>query len=128
MPSEEPLNMPIFVYDGSCPFCCFWAERWQRRMRDNVAFFPYQKLPSEFQKIPQETFAQSVIFIFSNKKMVTGAHAVFTLFQEGTGKRRWLFLYHNLPGFTLVSEGLYRLVSSCRVCAFRITKFFFRGS
>lgn len=102
---------PIFRYDGACPLCRAWVKRWKRTSGDAVAYEPFSEGESR----------ASSEFVGADGTVSRGAEGVFRLLATGTDGR-WLRWYRQCPPFALACELAYRLVSTCRVCAYEFTK------
>lgn len=105
------MDRPKFQYDSTCPFCRAWVKRWRHAVGDAVDFQPF----------PEGKKPVSSEFVAPDGKTYLGAHGVFQMLATAS-PGRLLWCYRHLPLFALCSEALYRLVSSCRVCAYKFTK------
>jgi predicted DCC family thiol-disulfide oxidoreductase YuxK len=106
---------PVFFFDGDCAFCRAWVARWKKTTGEAVEFRPFplgEKRPSSE-------------FVDADGKVCRGAQGVFRLLATGS-RGRLLWCYQHLPLFASVSELVYRAASSCRACAYRLTKRLFR--
>lgn len=101
----------VFHYDATCAFCRLWVERWKKITKDRVLYTPFDE-PHPSSEYTDE-----------NGQVTRGAEGVFRLLASSS-KGRLLWWYQHVPLFRPLSEFAYRLVSSCRVCAYKITKFF----
>jgi len=117
------MTKPTFVYDGECFFCRFWVARWRSRVGDAVRFVPFQDKEARPPGINLAVFEESSQFFMSGSRW-SGAEGVFRMLAQGNTSGL-LFAYVHIPGFRFVSEKLYTLTSSCRVCAWEITKMLF---
>lgn len=117
---------PIFVYDGDCPLCRFWVARWKKRVGEDVVFAPFQTEAILHPDIPEEEFRRSSQLLLPDGARYSGAAGVFrTLsFSKNIGIP-WMWMYAHLPGFRSLSERLYLLVSSCRICSWKFTQMLF---
>lgn len=100
---------PVLIYDDGCAFCRLWVKRWQRATGDAVAY------RAATEPLPAVTLE------LANGERYAGAKAVCRLFADVPG-RRWLWrAYERMPLFAPLAELAYRVVSSCRECAYRFT-------
>lgn len=89
-----------------------WSAYWKKRVGHRVRFRPFP---------PREDIRSSE-FVDAEGRVWRGAAGVFRM-HDGFGAR----CYERVPLFAPVSELVYRAVSSCRVCAYKMTKWMFRG-
>lgn len=101
----------MFHFDGECAFCRAWVKRWKRTTGDAVEYRPF----AAGEKRPTSEF------VAADGSVSRGAEGVFRLLATTT-RGRLLWWYRRVPPFAAASELLYRLVSSCRVCAYKFTK------
>ena len=107
-------EQPVLIYDADCAFCRLWVGRWRKRTGDRVEYRP-----------ATESVRTLALELPTGEKY-EGAKAVCRLFREIPG-RAWMFsAYEHVPGFAPIAELAYRVVSSCRECAYRFTKPFIR--
>lgn len=107
-------SLPLLVYDGECDFCRFWIDRWRPLTGDRVEYAPFQEVAGRFPEIPRERFEKAVQLILPGGQVCGGAQAVFRLFTYVPGAGRWYWMYEKIPGFSSLSEWLYRLVAKHR--------------
>jgi predicted DCC family thiol-disulfide oxidoreductase YuxK len=119
-PKAPAPSKPLLVYDGDCGFCNYWVRYWHRLTRDQVDYAPYQEVASRYPHIPLEAFKRGVQYIAPNGRVASNAEASFRVLAHG-GKRLWLALYRNLPGFDDFTEIAYTVISRRR-------EFFYRNS
>jgi predicted DCC family thiol-disulfide oxidoreductase YuxK len=105
------MSSPVFLYDQNCGFCRMWVAYWKQLTGPKVSYEPVSEKIS------------SVQLTLPSGEKFSAAHAVFRLLAEVPGKEWYLWLYRNVPGVNVVSEFAYRLVASCRHCAFHVTTF-----
>jgi len=106
------MERPRFYYDGECRFCRLWVKRWKRTTGEAVEYVPFaagEKRPSSE-------------FVATDGTVSVGAEGVFRLLATST-RGRLLWWYRRVPPFAWASEIAYRMVSSCRACAYKFTKF-----
>jgi len=86
------------------------VQRWKRTTREAVEYVPFaEKRPSSE-------------FVATDGTVSRGAEGVFRLLATST-PGRLLWWYRRVPPFAWASEIAYRTVSSCRVCAWKLTRF-----
>lgn len=114
-------DKPLLIWDGECRFCRRWIEHWQRLTGDSVEYATYQDVADQFPDITAEQFAKSVHLIHPDGTIDTGARAVFETLSDAPGQGWWLSLYRYVPGFSRLSERVYRTVAAHRNLANRLT-------
>ncbi len=119
---EESLNRPLLVFDGECPFCRAWVEYWKRLTGERVLYVPYQEIGQRFPNVPQADFSSAVKLILPSGEVRSGAHAVFSLLDLVPGKRWMLWLYLHIPGFALIAEIAYGIISRQRSFCYGATQ------
>ena len=117
-----PLDRPLVVFDGNCPFCCAWIEHWKELTGDRVSYIAYQDIGERFEHLPSEDWASAIRLVLPDGEIQRGAHAVFSLLALVPGKGQMLWLYLQFPGFALLSEMFYRVVARHRSVCYRLTK------
>lgn len=116
------VKLPLLVYDGDCGFCRDWASRWRTRTGERVSYAPAQQAADQLPWIPRHEFAAAVQLILPDGTVYRGAQAIFETLGHVPG-RRWLRrAYRSVPGFALMTEAAYRLVSRHRGAAFRLSR------
>ena len=120
---EHPPDRPLLVFDGNCPFCRTWVNRWRHVTGDRADYIGFQELGERFPEIPRETFARAVQLLLPDGQVVGGARAVFQLLALVPGKNVPLWLYEHAPGFRPFSESIYKLIARHRSLGYRSTKF-----
>lgn len=103
---------PTFYYDGMCRFCRMWSAHWKRRVGGRVRFRPLT---------PPHGNVRSSRFVDAHGREWHGAAGVFRMLG---GRSAWC--YDRVPLFAPISELVYRTVSSCRACAYKMTRWMFR--
>ncbi|SVD95577.1 uncharacterized protein METZ01_LOCUS448431, partial [marine metagenome] len=102
------------IYDGDCTFCRYWVSRWSSVTRGRVEYAPFQEIGEHFPQIPPEIFQTSIQFVETDGKVYEGAEGVFRALAQAPGKRWTLWLYEKLPGFSSLTETIYRQVAEHR--------------
>jgi predicted DCC family thiol-disulfide oxidoreductase YuxK len=110
---------PRLIYDGDCGFCGYWARYWQQLTGDSVEYRPYQEVAAQYPTVSQAEFERAVQFITPDGHRASAAEASFLTLSHARGKRFWLALYRNLPGFGSVSELAYAFIAAHRPAFFR---------
>jgi len=110
---KSKSNLPILVFDADCGFCTLWIERWEKLTQGLVEYAPYQSVAKNFPRIPVANFQNAVQLILPDGKIYSAAQAVFLTLSFG-GKSLGLKLYQNLPGFSQLTEWIYKIVASHR--------------
>jgi predicted DCC family thiol-disulfide oxidoreductase YuxK len=120
---DERPEKPILVYDGKCPFCMFWVNKWKLLAHDDITFVPYQELPEQFYNISRSQFKKSV-FLITPYRRLKGAEAVFELLAI-SGDNTWIYLYRKLPFANKLFELGYGMIANNRGFCYAITKLFY---
>lgn len=118
---HPPSDRPLLVYDGDCQFCRRWIARWQQGTGERVAYREYQEVAAQFPEIPRADFENAVQWIDLDGRVLSGADAVFRLFDfagKDGGLPRWL---RRLPGFMPLARAAYRFVASRRAFFSRLS-------
>jgi predicted DCC family thiol-disulfide oxidoreductase YuxK len=112
---------PLLIYDGDCGVCRLWVDYWKSLTGDRVRYAPFQDVALNFPEIPLEHFKQFVILIAPDGEIYRGAEAVFRVLGCYSGRSWLLWLYMRIPGFSSVSEAVYRLCASHRPFFYKVT-------
>lgn len=108
------MPKPFMIFDGDCNFCRFWAARGQARTGERVTWAPYQQVHAQFPKISIPAFQSAVQFVDETGTVFSGAEAIFRCLSVGKSTTVLLWWYENVPGFSAVSEFVYRFVARHR--------------
>ncbi len=111
---HPPRDKPLLIYDGDCAFCRRWIARWNRATGDRVAYAEYQKVEAQFPEIPRADFETAVQLIELDGRALSGADAVFRLFDFAGERGRIPRLLRQLPGFMPLARAAYRFIASHR--------------
>lgn len=106
-------NTPVLYYDGSCRFCCQMVRYWLRACGGCATAVPSQRRGDALPEVDSAVFERTVVLDTGEKRLLTGAEAVFRLCALG-GNHYWERLYHKSGAFRASSEWCYRLVSRHR--------------
>ncbi|MEQ8819075.1 MAG: DUF393 domain-containing protein [Sumerlaeia bacterium] len=118
------IQFPVLVFDGECPLCRWWVNRWRHLTCGSVRYVPFQDLGQRgFLGVAPEAFAKAVHYIESPRQISTGAEAAFRLLNGVGGWRRTpLWLYRRVPGVAPFCEAMYRHVSRHRPALDRVRR------
>jgi predicted DCC family thiol-disulfide oxidoreductase YuxK len=109
----SPDNRPTILFDGDCGFCRGWIDSWQDKVDKKVVFKPYQDAVDQFTEVSEAEAKESLQLIEPDGSVYSGAAAVFKMLTYGSSNA-WWWLYEHVPGFSWVSESVYRLVAGNR--------------
>lgn len=125
MSKKTRSDKPRFIYDGDCAFCRRWIHYSQRITKDAVAYHAYQDVADEFPSISQNEFQNAVKLITPDGTIWSGAAATFRTLAYNPNRTTLLWLYNTIPGFSILSEWVYRRIARHRDAALKTTEFFF---
>ena len=108
------MSKSILIYDGECSFCRRWIVRWKCITGDRVEYLASQEVGERFPQIPIEDYERSVLLVDSDGNLFEGAEAVFRTLACVPGKTWPLWVYRNVPGFSLITEWGYQTVAKNR--------------
>ncbi len=111
---EYRPTRPLFLYDGECAFCRRWAQRFAAWTGGGVDFAPYQTKQVQFPEIPEQKFREFVQLIETDGFVYAGAEAIHSLLRFTPGCRWMEWGYRHLPGWKLMAEVFYKIVSNNR--------------
>jgi predicted DCC family thiol-disulfide oxidoreductase YuxK len=117
----RPPESALLIFDGDCAFCRRWIARWKRTTGDAVDYAPFQSadIAAKFPEIPRAQLESAVHLIEPDGRVTRAAEAVF---RSLAVSHPWpLRLYKNLPGFSAITELLYRIVAANRSLASWVT-------
>jgi len=118
---KNKLELPLLIYDGDCGVCRLWVHYWKSLTGDRVRYAPFQNVALDFPEIPPEDFKKFVVFITPDGELYKGADAVFMVLTCSPGESWFLWFYLKIPGFSSISEAVYRLVASHRSFFYNVT-------
>lgn len=130
MDVPNPPAKPLLVFDGDCSFCRRWVARWHHVLGGEVAMEPFQTAWVRFPTIPRTRFRHAVQLILPDGAVYQGAEAVFRALalSPDPSRRRWLAIYHHVPGARPVLDWGYRWVADHRPALTRVSHFLFGPS
>jgi predicted DCC family thiol-disulfide oxidoreductase YuxK len=111
---HPPATCPLLIYDGDCGFCRRWIARWKRVTGARVEYAEYQRAAQRFPEIARAEFEQAVQWIEGDGRVLSGADAVFRLFDFAAESGGLLRRARGLPGFMPVARAAYRFIASHR--------------
>lgn len=111
MSRGSPRDKPLLIYDDSCGFCRRSVEFLRRRVGDAIETAPLSTAAGE---IPRGSLEQAVHLRETDGSVSSGAEAVFRVLTRMKCGGLGLVLYRRMPGFSALSEAVYRLVARHR--------------
>src|SRR5437867_10153976 len=102
--NESPVDRPLLVFDGECPFCRAWVEYCKCLTGDRVLYAPYQEVGPHIPIFPLENFASAFNLIMPDGKLLVGAPAVLGGWDSVQSKRWMVWSYKNIPAVASFSE------------------------
>jgi predicted DCC family thiol-disulfide oxidoreductase YuxK len=114
-------GLPLLIYDGDCGVCRLWVDYLKSLTGDRVRYASSQTVASDFPEIAPEHFKRFVILITPDGELYKGAEVVFRVLTCCPGKSWFLWMYMKIPGFSSISEAVYRLVASHRSFFYKVT-------
>jgi predicted DCC family thiol-disulfide oxidoreductase YuxK len=102
------------IYDGDCNFCIRCVERLKIITKGKVECLPFQSSRERFSEILIGDCERSIHWIDINGNVFGGAEAIFRTLACVSEKAWMLWIYKNVPGFALVAESIYQIVSKNR--------------
>jgi lipase maturation factor 1 len=122
MKVNNPPSKPLMIWDGDCHFCGRWIERWREITAGRVDYEPFQTAAARFPEIPRAEFEKAVQFVETDRRVFSGAEAVYR--SLGYNRHyRWLnWSYDHLPGVAAISDSAYSLIARNRTFASGITR------
>ena len=116
------MERPVLVWDGDCAFCKRSVLHIAGKLGAQVRYVTYQSVHDRFEHLSAQEFAQAVYFIEPDGSVYRGAEAVFRAYSWRPKGSLLLRMYHDLPGFSALSEWGYRRVAHNRGVAGRVAK------
>jgi predicted DCC family thiol-disulfide oxidoreductase YuxK len=111
----SPPPRSLILYDGDCPFCQRWAERWQSGYTQRLDVQPYQSARHRFPEIPDSAHMEALQLVEPDGAVYSGAYAALRARARGRGKRGALLaLYESVRGAPALLELGYRIVARHR--------------
>ena len=109
------------LYDGQCKLCIRAVNKWHKKTGTAVSYKPYQQALSKFPHITKEACEKTVQLITPDGTVYTGAHAVLKAFDLAEKYKILHTLYHTVPLFGRIAEGIYAWTARHRLL---VSKFF----
>jgi predicted DCC family thiol-disulfide oxidoreductase YuxK len=106
--------MSTLIYDGDCSFCIRCVEWLKKTTKGKVECLPYQSSRERFPEILIGDCERSIHWVDPNGNVFVGAEAIFRTLACVSDKAWMLRIYKNVPGFALVTEYIYQVVSKNR--------------
>ncbi len=110
------------IFDGDCNFCRHWIACWQRSTGLRVDYLEFQKLDDRFPEIARSSFEQAVQLIETDGRVLSGADAVFRVFDYSSARRSYFRLLRRAPGFLALSRVVYSFIATHRVFFSALTR------
>ena len=105
---------PTLLYDGECSFCACWVEWLKAIRKDQVDYLPFQSSRERFPQILIDDYERSIHWIDLKGNVFKGAEAIFRILACVPGRTWPQWMHENVPGFALVTEHCYQMVSRNR--------------
>ena len=117
---------PVLVYDGDCPFCIFWIQRWRKLSKGRVDYLPFQKIKLEESEVTLQQFQSSIWFFSVRSNYYPAARALLLTIEHYQLGKLFLWLMNNIPGMTKLFDWVYYFIARHRSFFWWFTKFVFR--
>jgi predicted DCC family thiol-disulfide oxidoreductase YuxK len=117
----QATTRPVLTYDGDCLFCAYQVRYWQRLTGDAVDFQPYQDVAGRYPGFIPGEFTGAIQLLTPAGQRYSGAEAAFRVLAAG-GRTAALNCYRFIPGYSRLSEVVYRFVSRHRAGAYRLAR------
>src|SRR5690242_11291925 len=118
---DNKTQIPFLIYDGDCGFCRRWIVYWQGMTGPCIRYLSSQEfqqldpaVQNEYPLVKSTVFEKSVVLVYSNGDIFTGALAVLKALGEANHLywAKWLLTaYARVPGFSRLIESCYSLVA-----------------
>jgi lipase maturation factor 1 len=110
-----PPTQPLVLFDGDCPFCRRWAERWSSDYAGRLEVLPFQSACRRFPEIPPAAYSEALQLVEPDGRVYAGAYAALRARARGRAKRGlFLPVYESVPGASALLEFGYRIVARHR--------------
>lgn len=109
-----PGDRPVILYDGDCPFCVRWTERYRNVFGESIEFQPSAEGASRFPEIPAEVLAGAVQLVEVDGLVYSGADAVTRALARKPGHGWVLWCYAYIPGLAWAARKAYGWVARRR--------------
>jgi predicted DCC family thiol-disulfide oxidoreductase YuxK len=114
--------LALLIYDGDCTFCKAWVAYWREATDERVQFEPYQTAAERFPQVPVEQFKRAAHFVADDGAITNGAQAAFQTATKAPGRAWLLWAYRHAPGFSAISEAVYRWIAEHRNLGYQVTR------
>lgn len=118
--TKYPVDKPLMVWDGECPFCRLWIDWWRQQTGTCTTFEPLQSAIYRFRDIPTDQFKEAVAYINPEGDVYWGAGAVFASLSCQISLP--FKIYRNTPPFRWITERAYHFISKRRDFFFKVSK------
>jgi predicted DCC family thiol-disulfide oxidoreductase YuxK len=124
--SSPPTVRPLLVFDGECPFCRQWVERWHATAGECFDIESSHTAAARFPELVPAQFEQAVLLIQTDGRVFSAAEAVLRTRALPTSRGWLLAAYERLPGFAPALEAIYRAIARHRPLLSWLPRVFFR--
>lgn len=102
------------IYDGDCSFCISCVDRLKKITKGKVELLSFQSSRERFPEILIGDCERSIHWVDLNGNVFKGAEAIFRILACVSDNAWMLWIYKHVPGFALVAEFVYQIVSKNR--------------
>ena len=102
------------IYDGDCSFCIRCVDRLKQITKGKVECLSFQSSRERFPEILIGDCERSIHWVDLDGNIFLGAEAIFRTLACVPDKAWMLRIYKKVPGFALVAESVYQIVSKNR--------------
>jgi predicted DCC family thiol-disulfide oxidoreductase YuxK len=102
------------IYDGDCSFCIRCVGRLKNITKGKVECLSFQSSRERFPEILIGDCERSIHWVDLNGNVFEGAEAIFRTLACVSDNAWMIWIYKNVPGFALVAESIYQIVSKHR--------------
>ncbi|NCP67664.1 DUF393 domain-containing protein [bacterium] len=112
------MQKPSLIYDGDCEFCQYCVDYFKKVTEKQISFIDYQTNTFGISEID---CAKSIHLVVNEIEIYRGSAAAFKALSYGDNNRGW-WLYQHLPGFSTLSERIYKWITRHRSLCYRMAK------
>jgi predicted DCC family thiol-disulfide oxidoreductase YuxK len=116
---------PLLLFDGDCGFCRYCIEYLEALTGHRLECAPFQSRISDYPALTAEQCQASIQLINPGGNTRSGAAAALQALADCADRPSGWRLYNWLPGFALLAEWVYRLVSRHRNLTYRACRTLF---